>query len=221
MSAHVRTGMQPIPAAVILFLLACAPWAEAAKARPDPAPPSGRTRLAQDGKARGGKESPGEKPAPPEEKRALTLAGKRVVGLEEWVLFPGTGHRTLARVDTGADTSSLDAVDIERAGEGEGGLKRGDVIRFSTRAEGGGRREMRARILRFAPIKRKGAPPQRRPVIELEICFGGKRLRTQATLADRRNFKYPMLIGRNVLEKGYLVDVRLKRNWEARCLPER
>lgn len=142
---------------------------------------------------------------------------KKIVGLEEWVVFPQNDHRALAKVDTGADTSSIDATDIARVGERTGPLKRGDEIRFLTRGEDGDKHELRGRIVRFVRIKRKGSASQRRPVIEVEICFGGRKMRVEMTLTDRHNFKFPALIGQKVLSQGFLVDVTRKKVWKADC----
>jgi len=47
---------------------------------------------------------------------------------------------------------------------------------------------------------------ERRPVVELEICLGPKRLKIRANLNDRSLVKYPMILGRNVLREGFVVD---------------
>jgi len=145
------------------------------------------------------------------------MGEKRIVGGAEWVVFLASGHRVLAKVDTGADTSSLDAAGIQRIGEGTGELKKGDLIRFLTRSPEGQRRELQGRIVRFARIKRKGAPSKRRPIVEMDICFAGQKLKTEITLEDRHNFKFPMLVGRNVLKEGFVVDVSRKELSKGIC----
>lgn len=47
---------------------------------------------------------------------------------------------------------------------------------------------------------------QSRPVVEAEVEIKGKKIKTSFNIADRKDMKYPVLIGRNVLKNGFLVD---------------
>ncbi len=111
-----------------------------------------------------------------------------------------------ARIDTGAQTSSLDARDLV--------VKDGEAEFCLPEAFGG----KRLRLLVVRDAKVKGAVGrQERPVVMMEVCIGRKRMTIEVTLADRSAMKHPLLIGRNVLEKGFLVDVARTRTAKPCC----
>jgi len=120
-----------------------------------------------------------------------------VIGaVEDVVLMPG--HITLpARIDTGAATTSLDARDL---------VVRDGVAEFRLPPPNGGR-QFRLPVAAWKEVK-SAAGRQRRPVVLLDICLGSRVLHIEANLMDRSRMQYPLLIGRNILEKGFLVDVR-------------
>ena len=45
-----------------------------------------------------------------------------------------------------------------------------------------------------------------RKVVELNITLAGKKLTTKFTLADRTHMKFPVLIGRSALRRGFIID---------------
>ncbi|MBI4495823.1 MAG: ATP-dependent zinc protease [Deltaproteobacteria bacterium] len=100
-----------------------------------------------------------------------------------------------ARIDTGSDVCSLDARELKidkewaefKLPEAYGGLRlRLPVIRW--------------RVVRSANSHKK------RPVVEVKLLLGPRQLRAEVNLEDRSKVKYPMLIGRNVLRQGFVVD---------------
>lgn len=126
---------------------------------------------------------------------------KQIVGWVEKVrIFPGNIVLD-AKVDTGADNSSLHAVDItefQRDGE--------RWVRFCT---GGGEARKdycERRLVRTAKIKRHGGPRLERYVVVLGICLGKFYKEAEVSLVDRSRFKYPVLIGRSFMENHIIVD---------------
>jgi hypothetical protein len=111
-----------------------------------------------------------------------------------------------ARIDTGAATTSLDARDL---------VIRDNMAEFHL-SEAWGGKKMKLPVTGWKQVKSSGAE-QRRPVVELDICIGDKLLRIEANLMDRSRVQYPLLIGRNVLEKGFVIDVRKTRALPPRC----
>src|SRR5690606_8978545 len=107
-----------------------------------------------------------------------------------------------AKLDTGAETSSLDASNIERF------ERDGDRwVRFEvTDAKTGETHEIEKRIVRNVRIVRHDEEPQRRPVVKLDVCFGPFLREIEFNLVDRSSFIYPVLLGRNALEDFALVD---------------
>ncbi|MTI98816.1 MAG: ATP-dependent zinc protease [Marinobacter adhaerens] len=137
------------------------------------------------------------------------------LGYVEWVVMKDTNLRLKARLDTGAKTSSLHAVNIEgfeRAGEEwvsfqiplgdhedqptEGELDHDDVIL-----------EFERPVERTVLIKRKGAPSQKRYVVMMDFCIAGTTHTTQFSLTDRGKFSYPALLGRRFMrDDNILID---------------
>lgn len=50
----------------------------------------------------------------------------------------------------------------------------------------------------------------KRAVVEVEIKIKGRKVRGRFSIDNREGRKYPILIGRNMLNKGFLVNVRRK-----------
>ena len=106
-----------------------------------------------------------------------------------------------AKIDTGADNSSIDAAEwhqFQRDGK--------EMIRFLVRNNDERTLEIEAPFLKFAKIKRKRAESVKRPVVNLEICVANKLYQVPVNLADRGNYKYRMLVGRSALKDKFLVD---------------
>lgn len=138
-----------------------------------------------------------------------------ILGFVEWVVMKDTDLRLKARLDTGAKTSSLHAVNVEpfeKDGDPwvsfqiplgdhedqptEGELKHENIIL-----------EFERPVERTVLIKRKGAPSQRRYVVRMEFCIAGTFHETQFSLADRGRFSYPVLLGRRFMrDDSILVD---------------
>ncbi len=120
-----------------------------------------------------------------------------VIGAVEDIILLPWKITLPARVDTGAATTSLDARNL---------VVRDGVAKFRLPPPNGGR-ELRLPVTAWKEIKSAGGR-QRRPVVLLDVCLGSRVLRVEVNLVDRSRMQYPLLIGRNVLGKGFLVDVR-------------
>ncbi len=147
----------------------------------------------------------------------LTTAGgagadRMIAGWVENVrLYPGN-YLVAAKLDTGADSCSLDAADIT------GFQRRGEKwVRFNVVDRDGKNQTMEAKVVRMVRIKRHNVAPERRPVIRLGICLGNTFAQTEVNLEDRSGFEYPMLIGRNFLAGRVTVDPGAKYRLEPNC----
>lgn len=109
------------------------------------------------------------------------MVERLIIGLEESVILED-GKKHKAKIDTGADSSSID----------------------KTLANSLGNKEILShKIIRSALGRHK------RPLIMLEVEFQGKKFKEKFTLSDRSNLKYKILIGKDILIKeGFLVDPR-------------
>jgi len=143
------------------------------------------------------------------------VPGRQPVGWVEWVRVEPGGQRLKAKLDTGARTSSLSALDLE-VGRGPDGT---DRVRFRLEgADGEPGPWVERPVARWVRIKRHDMPPDRRPVVEMEICLGEIRREIETSLADRRKFNYPVLLGRNFLADTALVDAAATFT-QGRCAP--
>ena len=137
------------------------------------------------------------------------------LGYVEWVVMQDTSLRLKARLDTGAKTSSLHAVNVEPFEKDgaewvsfqiplgdhedqptEGELDHEDVIL-----------EFERPVERTVLIKRKGAPSQKRYVVMMDFCIAGTTHTTQFSLTDRGKFSDPALLGRRFMrDDNSLID---------------
>jgi hypothetical protein len=77
------------------------------------------------------------------------------------------------------------------------------------------------KIVRMVRIKKKGGGYIRRPVVEMTFCVAGKTIREEVNLANRENFIYPVLIGRNMMRHaGLLIDPSRTHITNPACKPE-
>ena len=136
-----------------------------------------------------------------------------VVGWVEKVQILPENILLHAKIDTGADTSSLNVSDLSEIVR-----KSERWVTFTVTTREGQSMTLKKPIHRYAKIKRKGAKPQRRPVVKFDLCLGNVFIRkTLVNLADRKNFKYNMLIGRSFLKGHAVVDSEQTYKHEPNC----
>ncbi len=130
--------------------------------------------------------------------------------LEPWKI------KLIAKLDTGAKTSSLHAIDIHR-------FEQDGVpwVRFKTHSK-----KQHSQIEKIElPVKRNVKIKSHhngftvRPVVELQFCLNGQHYKGEFSLIDRTEFNYPVLLGRRILKQGIMVDASatflLKTNTES------
>ena len=130
---------------------------------------------------------------------------KKIVGIYENIILLPSGIKMPAKLDTGADTSSIHGEKIkiyEKDGK--------KYVRFLFVWDKNGIEEnlkMEKQLQRYVKVKRKsGLTSDRRPVVNLEFCLDGKKYNAEFTVADRDNFNYPLLLGREFLRKYFIID---------------
>jgi hypothetical protein len=133
----------------------------------------------------------------------VILSGdKMVVGELEKVWIDPPGAMVIARVDTGANVSSLHAgnlVEFERDGD--------DWVRFELILDNEIvtlERPVSRHVRIFQQADQKGS---RRPVVSMRLRLGDIQDTFEFTLADRAHLDFQMLLGRNFLSDVTLVDV--------------
>lgn len=132
--------------------------------------------------------------------------GLIVLGALENVQLKGIDTVYTARIDTGATTSSLNAVDIEEF-EREGKKWVKFHIKESS-ADIEGKNMVEAPIIRYAKIRQPTSETlEKRAVIELWVKMGDIHEKSQFTLANRSQMSHPVLLGREFIQDIALVDV--------------
>lgn len=130
---------------------------------------------------------------------------KTVLGQAEWVHVSTLKDNFKGRIDTGAATSSINAVDIKRfERDGE------KWVRFNiTHSEGEKAEVIEAKIERIAKIVQSSKPGEEteRPVVKLHVRIGDVANLSEFTLTNRLHMEYPVLIGRTFMQDVVLVDV--------------
>ena len=143
---------------------------------------------------------------------ASRAADKIVIGQIENVAIGKTQTLFVAKIDTGAENSSLHAREIKLYKE------RGQAwVKFRIKNKYGKNYSFKKKVKRMATIKRKSAPDQLRPVVELDLCIGRVHKKVEVNLVDRSNFKYAFLVGKSFLSGVFLVDVEKSYSLEPQC----
>lgn len=111
----------------------------------------------------------------------------------------------LSRIDTGAQTSSIDAKNIKKFERDGAKWVSFDIVNSET----GEIQNFKKIIEDQIEIKRIDGNEQR-IVVVLEIIIGKETIKEKFTLAERDKFSYQGLIGRNILNGRAIVDPALE-----------
>jgi hypothetical protein len=133
-----------------------------------------------------------ERPSPP------------TIGWREYVRLPDLGIGPLiAKVDTGARTAALHAVNVQITGDGDGRTVQFDAVIDEIS------QSVRRCVLPLHGIKRvknSSGATEERCVVETEIEVGASRWNVLVTLTDRGDMGVPMLVGRSAIKGRFVVD---------------
>lgn len=132
------------------------------------------------------------------------IKNKIVFGSLEYAYLDPPGLEFSARIDTGARTSSLNAMtlmEFERDGK--------PYVRFTLKnPQTDEIIEITRRLRRHVKIKERGdREAQQRPVVRMRVTLGSITELIDFTLENRSKFKHQVLIGRNLLRDLAIVDV--------------
>ncbi len=130
---------------------------------------------------------------------------KAVAGWVEKVRIDQHAFDIKAKLDTGAKTSSIYAEDIKRIRKGGERWVR-FTLRLTDTDDNVHLLKYKKPRVRRVKIKNHDGDHDARVVVELDVLFNGTVRKTQFTLADRSEFIYGVLLGRDFLEGRALVD---------------
>jgi len=150
---------------------------------------------------------------------ASAEAKPRTLGWLEWAYMEPGHLRLKAKLDTGARTSSIDAVDVEPFERDQKHWVR-FRIPLSKRLEDTNLSKdifLERPVVRETLIKDHLNESMTRYVVNIDVCLGGITFTTPVTLADRHRFNYPLLLGRIALQGRAVVDAAQKFTDERSC----
>ncbi len=131
-------------------------------------------------------------------KKTIKMQEAKIIGWRERVALPDIGIAEMkAKIDTGARTSALHALDLRtelRDGE--------EWVSFHV-PHLGEKRNVRhcAKVLDKRAIKNTSGIPQNRYVIGTNIVFGNRRWKIELSLTDRDKMKHDLILGRTAIRR--------------------
>lgn len=136
-----------------------------------------------------------------------TKSGNLILGEKEWIYIKPLNRNVLARVDTGATSSSISAIDIKTyKKDGK------SFVDFKLAHKKWQSKTMTYPVTRWVEVVQSTSedPSSSRPVVQLEVQVGDYKTKTDFTLTDRTHLQYPVLLGRTFIDNVALVDVSHK-----------
>ncbi|MFT5207761.1 MAG: hypothetical protein ACI9CF_001521 [Candidatus Omnitrophota bacterium] len=128
---------------------------------------------------------------------------KQVIGWCEYVDLPEWDIKGLvAKIDTGAKTSSLDVDHIELL-PGRKMVKFNVVLSKHTKAK---KVSICAKLSRISKVKASPIHNEERFFVKTKLKLGEIEKEIELNLIDRSNMVYRMLIGRSAIKNDFLVD---------------
>jgi hypothetical protein len=128
-----------------------------------------------------------------------------VAGWREWVSLPDLGVEWIkAKLDTGARTSALHAFDLEELERDGQRWVRFSIHPWQRSAADAVTAELPVHDVRR--VKSSSGHVQERYVVLVAVRIGLRKITTEVTLTRRDAMGFRLLIGREALRQGYVVD---------------
>lgn len=144
-----------------------------------------------------------KKPMP---KAASIGRGIHIIGGNEEVSFPSLGAvNVIAKIDTGADVSSIWCSHVRRFKDRLECIFFGPESPYYT----GEKFIFTDGDFKVSRVHNSFGHQQRRYKVKLPVVIGGRRILASFTLSDRSKKAYPVLIGRKLIARKFLVDVTI------------
>ena len=128
-----------------------------------------------------------------------------VIGWREWVLLPDLLAVPIkAKIDTGARSSAIHAFDVEEHDvDGEAWVR--FAVRPWQRSEEDVA-ELRLPVLDRREVRSSNGSSEERYAVSMDLVLAGRAITTVMTLSNRDEMGFRLLIGREALAQGFLVD---------------
>ena len=136
---------------------------------------------------------------------------QKIIGRIEKVSFPELDLLQIdAKVDTGAYTSSIHCIRIKKITQEDRAVLEVTFLQKNNTEK--------PQVVRYfhnfttVKVKSSNGKQEERFKVKAVILIGQKKYKSELTLSNRSKMKYPVLLGRKVLNKRFLVDVSKKYN---------
>lgn len=128
-----------------------------------------------------------------------------LVGWREWVSLPSIGVTWIkAKCDTGARSSALHAFGVEEFHRG------GDLwVRYSVhpwQKSDEAAVPVESKVLDVRTVRSSSGHEEERYAVLMDLRLAGRTISTAVTLSKRDEMGFRMLVGREALAQGYVVD---------------
>ena len=133
---------------------------------------------------------------------------KTIIGRSEYIESPffGEGVKVPARTDTGARVASIWASDISMSEDGKLHYRL-----FDKQSEFYTGEMLETSDYRVSVVRNSTGQEEMRFRVKIPITLAGKKISASFTLSDRSINSYPILIGRNIINNKFAVDVTQNR----------
>ena len=133
-------------------------------------------------------------------KKKNTKTSLTPLGWREWVFLPSYNYFKLkAKIDTGARTSAIHATNIQIYRKNDSEMVRFQIYQSQSFLD------IDTKLISYKKIKSSFGQTETRPTVYMKIQIGAEIWSTEITLAQRAKLTYPMLIGRNTLNKRHII----------------
>ena len=138
----------------------------------------------------------------------MTDLSYTLVGWREWVSLPSVGVRWIkAKIDTGARTSAIHAFDMEDL-ERDGARWVRYWIHPWQKSDDDAV-EVESEVVDQRVVRSSNGQEEERLVVVHDVRLAGRVVPAEVTLSRRDEMGFRMLIGRQALAQGYVVDAGL------------
>lgn len=125
---------------------------------------------------------------------------KWVIGRNDIIDFPELGLKHIrAKIDTGAYTSSIHCFKVT--------VEDGQLTFFLPAHRSERHQQFSTTQFEHKAVKNSFGQTEMRYVIKTKVVLFGKAIKTEFSLADRSQMRFPVLLGRKLLRNKFLVDV--------------
>ena len=144
----------------------------------------------------------------------MGIEDNKILGAISNVSFPSIGDDSfLAKIDTGADSSSIHC---------DYYYVKDDILYCKILS---GKKILKFRNFSKKFIKSSNGEGSERYIVTLRVIIDGHEVVGKFSLNNRESMNYPILIGKNIIKKGFVVDVneqlymelqKIERAWKIR-----